>query len=295
MSNVLITGACGQLGKSVVTNFPAGYKLTTVDLLSESEQNNYYQLDITDPVAVEELVQKVKPDIIVHLAAMTNVDGCERNPELSYAANVASVSILSRAAPEAHLIHISSDYVFDGKSGPYDESDQVNPINVYGQHKLESEFICLDHPGRSTVIRTNVVFDYIPTTQASFVKWVIDQLAEHNQIRIVNDQWNNPTWTDSLARTIYYFILNQTDGLYHFGGEDWLNRYDFALMIARVFNLDPDLIIPISTTELKQDAPRPLKSGLKTDLIRMKFGLTIDSLEECLTKIRQRLQKAGII
>lgn len=289
----MVTGANGQLGKAVIRHLPNDFHCVGVDITPEIDE--IYPLDLTDASAVRPFLRKVDPDIIVNLAALTDVDRCEREPELSHAVNVNSLKLLSRTAPEAYILHISSDYVFDGRSGPYGEEDRVNPINIYGKHKLESESICLSHSGGSAVIRTNVVFDYMPTTQASFVKWVIDALQRGEDIRIVKDQWNNPTWTNSLSTVINRFVTEKYSGLYHYGGRDWLNRYEFALMIARVFDLNPRLIHPISTQDLHQDAPRPLKCGLKTDLIRKKFGLMNDPLEACLSKIKLRLIQSGIM
>lgn len=280
------------MGKAVLEEFYGRHDIIGVDLLDETPHIpiKYIPLDITGQSSIKRIVENEEPDTILHLAALTNVDHCELNPELAYQVNVKAVETLSACAADCHFIHISSDYVFDGKNGPYSESDRVNPINVYGQNKLESERIVENHYGKWTILRTNVVFDYTKNTTASFVKWVVDSLTENKPVCVVNDQWNNPTWTVSMARALRLVVEQDAGGLFNYSGRDWLHRLDFALMIADIFHLDKDLISPITTSELNQAAKRPLKSGLITTLIEEKLGATCDPLDECLSEIKRRIE-----
>lgn len=290
---VFITGASGQLGQAVVKVFGSGFDLLATDIHPQSTMTGvrYRRLDITDQAAVNTLIKEEAPDCILHLAAMTDVDGCEKKPDLAKTINVDSTSNLLKAAESgAFCVFISTDYVFDGRQGPYRETDMVNPINIYGQTKLDSEKIITASSGDWSIIRTNVVFDYTANSAASFVKWVVDSLTTGQSIRVVTDQWNNPTWTVSLARVLKTVIENRTTGLLHYGGATWLNRFEFALLIARVFQLDPRLITPITTAELKQPAPRPLIGGLKTKFIQEKLSVSCDPLDSCLMEIRNRLK-----
>ena len=288
---MVVTGALGQLGQAVVNAFRDSHHVIAVDMHPGSMNNltDYHQIDLTAESIAKQFFLSEQPEIVLHLAAMTNVDGCELHPEHAQEINVDTVKTISKSAKNSHLVFISSDYVFDGENGPYSEGDSTNPVNVYGQNKLDSERIVQNHSANWTIIRTNVVFDYTKQSDASFVKWVVDSLSANKNIRVVDDQWNNPTWTVSLARTLKLVVEKNILGLYHYGGKDWLNRLEFARMIARIFELDGSLISAISTRELNQAARRPLKSGLISSRIEEKFGALCDPLDDCLFDIKQRI------
>ena len=236
------------------------------------------------------MLAEIRPDLILNLAAMTNVDGCETNPKMAEAINVGGVKNLCKNF-EGHFIQISTDYVFDGTDGPYEEDGETNPISVYGQTKLAADkWLTNNHP-KVTIFRANVVYGYTKRTKASFVKWVVDSLSDGKPIRVVDDQWNNPTWTESIATVIKVLIEKEALGLYHYGDKEYMNRYEFAHLIAKVFDLDASLISPISTADLKQPAPRPLKSGLKTEKIESALGIVPNSVETCLQEIRKQLSR----
>ena len=232
----------------------------------------------------KEVVEMTNPDLVVNLAAMTNVDLCEKNPELAYAINIGGVDNLVNAF-RGPIIHVSTDYVFDGESGPYKEEDITNPLNVYGRSKLESEKLLLDQSEDSLVIRSNVLYDYSSKSRASFLNWVVESLNQEKEISVVEDQWNNPTWTGSLAVVIDRAIDRQLTGLVHWGDGDLVSRFDFANKIADVFNLKKSLIKPILTSELNQTAKRPLKSGLISDYAQNILNLEPPTIKECLETI----------
>ena len=287
---ILITGTSGQLGNAVLNEFQ-DYEILAVDLIPTAIQSRsieFKSLDITKKDEVKSVIQSFKPEIILNLAAMTDVDTCEENPELAEEINSNCLnSFLDEF--QGTFVQISTDYVFNGEDGPYSETNQTNPINCYGRTKLNSEKLVRAFSNQWVVLRTNVVYDYIQSTKASFVKWVVDSLSNGKSINVVNDQWNNPTWTVSLAQVLCQALNMEVTGLFHYGGADQVSRYQFAGMIAEVFNLDNSLINPISTSELNQIAPRPLNCGLKTQLIESKLGVKPISLLECLTKIKSKL------
>ena len=233
---------------------------------------------------------ETNPDIILNLGAMTDVDKCENDPSMAREINVEGVKNLCHGFG-GHFIQISTDYVFDGIAGPYDELDETNPISVYGRTKLDADEWLRTNHTRATILRTNVLYSYTKLTQASFVKWVVDSLSQGKKINVVDDQWNNPTWTESLAPLIKKLIKVKAFDLFHYGDADLINRYDFALIIAKVFDLDTTLVSPISTDDLNQTAPRPLRSGLKTEKIESALGIVPNSVETCLEKIRKQLVK----
>ncbi|NOZ75933.1 MAG: SDR family oxidoreductase [FCB group bacterium] len=285
---ILVTGAAGQLGQAVrdVRSPEADFIFTDVVIPPELTPTTEV-MDITDRKSIGNILDETQPDCILNLAAMTDVDGCELKPELANRINVESVKNL-RELFSGLIVHISTDYVFDGLAGPYHEDDPVHPLSVYGQTKRDSELVLQNAGGPFCIIRTNVVFDYT-RTRASFVKWVVDSLKAGQPIRVVDDQWNNPTWTVDLAEKLLVLIQRDAHGLYHYGGADYLNRYQFSHRIADKFHLDKALISRISTSELNQAAPRPLKGGLHTDTICRKFNFAPLPLNEALDAIKQRL------
>ncbi len=290
MKSVIITGAYGQLGEACLKHLKSNFKVYFSGRTIPDNDLNGIQLDITDQRSVQKIVTEINPDVILNLAAMTHVDGCESEPETARTINVDGVKNLCQGY-KGHFIQISTDYVFDGMAGPYTESDKTNPLSVYGQTKLEADEWLLANQEKHTIIRTNVVYGYTKRTQASFVKWVVDSLSDGKQINVVDDQWNNPTWTESIASIIKVLIEKEAIGLYHYGDKDYMNRYELAQLIAKVFELDAALISPISTSKLNQPAPRPLKSGLKTEKIESALGIVPNSVETCLHEIRKQLTK----
>jgi len=287
VKSILLTGSYGQLGEACIKHLKSNFKLFISDVIV---LDNGIQLDIADEKTVDQVLAETNPDIILNLGAMTDVDKCENDPSLARAINVDGVKNLCRGFG-GHFIQISTDYVFDGIAGPYDELDETNPISVYGRTKLDAdEWLRANHT-RTTILRTNVLYSYTKLTQASFVKWVVDSLSQGKKINVVDDQWNNPTWTESLAPLIGKLIKIKAFDLFHYGDADLMNRYDFALIIAKVFDLDTNLVSPISTADLNQTAPRPLRSGLKTEKIESALGIVPNSVETCLEKIRKQLVK----
>ena len=283
MTTILITGASGQLGMSLKKIFNSKYEIISTTGNNIPGGSSIY-LDVTNAMLFKEVVEMTNPDLVVNLAAMTNVDLCEKNPELAYSINIGGMDNLVNAF-RGPIIHVSTDYVFDGKSGPYNEEDTTNPLNVYGLSKLKSEKLLLDQSEDSLVIRSNVLYDYSSKSGASFLNWVVDSLTQEKEISVVEDQWNNPTWTGSLAVVIDRAIDTQVTGLVHWGDGDLVSRFDFANKIADVFNLKKSLIKPILTSELNQTAKRPLKSGLISDYAQNILNLEPPTIKECLETI----------
>ncbi len=269
MKKVLVTGALGQLGASMKLD---GFDMVKTDIILQESMRNYTMLDISNEEQVKVLLDNEKPEIIVHLAAMTNVDGCEQNPNQAQMINVqGTVNLLNHF--DGKFMMISSDYVFNGKNGPYCEEDEVDPINVYGQTKLDAEEKVRECSNDWVILRTNVVWNIGGNFKASFADWVVEELKNNRKIRIVEDQWNNPAWTVDLCKVIEQLIHFDASGVYHYGSADILNRYEFACLIANVYELNVSLIEPITTKELNQPAKRPLKCGLKTDKIKRDFNI----------------------
>ena len=287
---ILITGAFGQLGHALqsVLSKKSNYELICTGRKVKKGQEGI-PLDIRNQVALKELINTTAPDILINLAAMTNVDACELNPKLAGEINVAGLEHICDSF-KGKIIHLSTDYVFDGTSGPYKEDDPLNPISVYGKTKLASEHILLEKDIKNLVIRGNVLYDYSPHTSASFLNWVVSSLKGNQEIKVVEDQFNNPTWTRSMSDIIELSIENDLEGIIHWGDSVHISRFEFAKLIAKKFSLNESLIKPVLTSELNQPARRPLQSGLSTEKLVNMLDIIPPSIDDCLDEIIKTIQ-----
>lgn len=294
-NRILITGSNGMLGQRTV-EFYAEKNTYELLCLSVEEKSvidgvDYVSCDLADKDKLKKAVYDFCPDSIVNAAAYTNVDQSETERELAWKINVKGVEYLAEAARviDAHLVHISTDYIFDGKNGPYNESAKPNPVGYYGRTKLASENALKISGINYTVLRTNVLYGIAKNSRPDFVKWVFNMLSDKKQIRIVTDQINNPTFIDDLVQAINKVIEFKKFGIFNIGGSEFLSRYDFTLRIADFFELDKSLIIPIKTSELNQPARRPLRSGLLTIKAQSELGFKPHTIEETLFLMQKEL------
>jgi len=288
---ILITGANGMLGEECTNLLSGLYQVIACDLqerLLFSSPVIYKPLDITNPMMVKEVINRYQPDVVINCAAFTDVDGAEKNQQNAWNVNVKGVQYLvDFLTPiKGAIIQISTDYVFDGTVGPYNEQQIPQPINFYGKTKLASEKILQDSALPWTILRTNVLFGNTTTQQASFVRWVIEKLRRFETIRVVNDQYGNPTWSYALANAVARVIETGKHGLYHYAGVDYLNRFQFALKIAGIYELDPTLIRSITTRKLRQLAPRPFRAGLSCEKIARELHVKFYTIMEALTQMK---------
>ncbi len=251
---------------------------------------DYKSCDIIKREDIKDIVLDFYPDYIINAAAFTNVDLCETERETAWKINVKGVEYLAEASRiiDAHLIHFSSDYVFDGTRGPYDERAKPNPLGYYGRTKLASENVLKISGAYYTVLRTNVLYG-IADNRPDFVRWVVASMKKGTQIRIVTDQINNPTYIDDLVQAIDKVLEYKKYGIYNIGGREFISRYDFTLRIADYFNLDKSLITQITTDELKQPAKRPLHSGLITIKAESELGFRPHSINDTLEIMKKEL------
>jgi dTDP-4-dehydrorhamnose reductase len=287
---ILITGAFGQLGYSLqyVLSKKSNYELICTGRKIKKGFEGI-PLDIRNQVALKEIINTTAPDILINLAAMTNVDACELNPELAGEINVAGLQHICDSF-SGKIIHLSTDYVFDGTSGPYKEDDRLNPISIYGKTKLASEHILLEKDIKNLIIRGNVLYDYSTHTSASFLNWVVCSLKGNQEIKVVEDQFNNPTWTRSMSDIIKLSIENDLEGIIHWGDSGHMSRFEFAKLIAKKFSLNESLIKPVLTSELNQPARRPLQSGLSTEKLVNMLDIIPPSIDDCLDEIIKTIQ-----
>lgn len=291
---ILITGANGLLGQRLISFYKS---IGDVELLGCSiEDRPYYkdasytQVDITSRESVKKVVFDFYPDIIINTAGFTNVDLNEVERETAWKVNVKGVEYLAEACRtiDSKLIQISTDYIFNGANGPYDELAKPDPLGYYGRTKLASENVLKISGITYSIIRTNVLYG-VANSRPDFVRWVINNLSENRQINVVVDQFGNPTFTDDLVQAISKIISFNKFFLYNIGGRDFVNRFEFANIIADFFNLNKKLIIPITTEMLKQPARRPLNSGLITIKAETELGYKPHSILEALAIIKKQL------
>jgi len=283
---ILVIGSNGMLGQRLSEFFSKSDK---VELMCTSAEENsfipdvqYKQLDITQKNSVRQIILDFFPDFIINTAAFTNVDKSETEKETAWKINVGGVENIALYSwtIDAHLIHFSTDYIFDGKNGPYNEEDKPNPTGYYGRTKLAAENSIHISGTRYSIIRTNVLYGSSKYGRPDFVKWLVDSLKKGEKVRIVTDQIGNPTYIDDLVNAVNKIIEFKKEGIFNIGGREMLSRYDFALRIAKYFGLDEKLIVPILTKELKQLAARPLRSGLITIKAETEIGFKAHTIEE---------------
>jgi len=292
---ILVVGANGMLGQRVVEFYSI---ISDVELLSTSVEDkfvfqelDYVQSDVSNRNEIKRVIKDFCPDFIINAAAFTNVDLSETERELAWKINVKGVEYLSESARvlDSHLIHISTDYIFDGKNGPYSENDIPNPLGYYARTKLASENVLKISGIKYTILRTNVLYGTAKFSRPDFVKWVVDSLRAKKTIRIVDDQINNPTFIDDLVQGINKTIELRKEGTYNIGGSEFISRYDFTILIADFFNLDKTLISKIKTEELNQPARRPLKSGLITIKAQSELGYKPHTIIKTLELMKKEL------
>jgi dTDP-4-dehydrorhamnose reductase len=299
MKTVLVTGANGLLGRKLVEAAAARFAVAAADLQEGPAAGTaaapYFRCDVTSVRDVAAALDRARPDAVIHAAAFTDVDGCERLRDESWAVNVDGAANVARACRErgAAMIHLSTDYVFDGTAGPYAETDPPNPLSHYGRGKLESEREVLSaHPG-AAVVRTMVLFGFAPGIRENFVTWTVRKLSAGEPVSIVTDQIGHPTLADDLAAAVLLLAEAGVPGLWHAAGSEWINRFDFARRVAAAFGLDASLIRPTTSDAFKQPAPRPLRSGLISDKLRNEFGFTLSDVDGALGKLRGQMETAG--
>lgn len=299
---LLITGSNGLLGTKLLE---ATLPRPDVEPLGASRgrctnrhlgEFPFFSLDVADAAQTGAVVAESAPDVVIHTAAMTDVDGCERAPHSAHAVNVLGAANVAAACARvgARLVHLSTEYVFDGRAGPYTEDDLPNPQGIYARTKLESESEVAARCPAWAVARTTVLYGYASSVRPNFVLWLLDQLAAGQQVRVVSDQIGSPTLADNLAAMLLAMAQSAARGVYHTVGASRLDRYTFARLAAEIFGLNADLIAPVATAELRQAAPRPLAAGLTTAKFQREFpSVPVLGAREGLEVLRSQLLTAG--
>ena len=295
---ILITGANGLLGQKLVALLASKKEVTTIATGRGADRNPkgihlYSTMDVTDEGNIAEVLAEHKPDVVINTAAMTNVDQCEQDQENCWKQNVIAVEILSKKCQElnAFLIHISTDFIFDGANGPYGEDDMPNPINFYGESKLASEKAIQKSTSNDwAIVRTGLVYGIVPRmSRSNIVLWVMKSLGEKKEIKVVNDQWRGPTLVEDLAIGCYLIAQKKAKGVFNISGEEILTPYDMAVKTARFFDLDTSTMQEADGSIFTQPAKRPPRTGLQLTKAQSELDYKPRSFDEGIELLSRQL------
>ena len=292
MRTLLVIGATGLVGSKVcVTAQEKGYKTVGTHNARTSLLPQSQKLDIADADATHKFVAALKPTAIINTAALHNVDYCESHHQEANRVNVEGAANLADAASETscRLVHLSTDYVFDGKKGHYNEFDAPNPLHYYAWTKLEAEKI-VAQTASYAVARPSVIYGWnklestgIPSSSGktiNFAMFVLVKLRKGETMTAVRDQYSSPTLADNLADALVRLVECPENGVFHTAGRSCVSRYEFALKIADVFGYSPGLVEPVSSSDFKQVAERPKNSCLSVDRAEKTLGMRFMTAEE---------------
>lgn len=301
---ILVTGANGLVGTKVLERLLHDPAAEPLGAYHQSRTNEYlgdfpfWWLDVSNAEDVERVLDEAQPDAVIHAGAFTNVDAAERDRDLAQAINAEGTANLARAcaARGLRLVYLSTEYVFDGTAGPYRETDPVCPQGWYAQTKLAGEDAVRAAGGNWAIARTTVVYGYAAHVRANFVLWLVGQLKAGQRVRIVEDQVGSPTLAENLAEMVIALAQSDTTGTFNTAGADVVSRLDFSRQIAATFGLDASLIDSVTTAELGQAAPRPLRAGLVMDKLRATFpALPVLTVADGLAVVKRQFEQAGLI
>lgn len=268
---ILITGANGFVGSYIVSELlEIGYEVFASSRQGDSssfgtkKNFRFVQVDITDPYSLHDAFEFVKPDVVVHCAAMSKPDECEINQAAAFDTNVfGTVQLLLNAeAYKSFFIHLSTDFIFNGKTGMHKEDDMPDPISYYGKTKLQAEEAVMEYEYDWAIVRTVFVYGKPIFGRDSFISMIEKKLRNNEPFKVVNDQERTPTHALDLAKGIATLIEKRATGVYHLCGKDVLSPYDMAIATAKYLNIKEHQLTPVTTKALQELAERPLKSGL---------------------------------
>jgi dTDP-4-dehydrorhamnose reductase len=299
MKKILITGANGLLGQKLVgliTEQPDVELVATArgeNRLPFSEGYTYRSMDITDRQQVLDVIGEVQPDVVIHGAAMTDVDKCEVQKDACWAQNVHAVEYIIEAckATNAFLVHVSTDFIFDGTAGPYDETAEANPISFYGWSKQAGESAVRYSDIRWAIARTVLVYGIAhDMSRSNIILWVKKSLEDGKNIKVVTDQWRSPTLAEDLATGCYLIADQEAEGIFNISGKEVLTPYEMAIQTADYFGLDKSLIAQADASTFTQVARRPPRTGFILDKARTVLGYDPHTFAEGIAVLAEQLK-----
>lgn len=297
---ILITGSNGLLGQKLVSALRYDPEVELIatsrgpDRTPEPLGVHYRPLDITVATEVDAVFDAVSPDVVIHTAAMTNVDACEQDPEGCRLQNVVATMHLVQAAKRhgTHFIHLSTDFIFDGLNGPYREEDVPAPLSIYGHSKLDSERVVQDAGlAKWAIARTIIVYGIAEgLSRSNVVLWAKAALEKGQPIKVVDDQWRMPTLAEDLADGCIRIAKRGATGIYHLSGPDGMSILELVQRVGAFFHLDTSVVTPVKSDSLGQPAQRPPRTGFILDKARRDLGYAPRHFEEGLAVLASQLR-----
>jgi len=298
MKTILVTGSNGLLGQKITAAILSGKQFNLIatakgiNRFIGAEGYNYVEMDITNADQVRQVIAKFKPDTIIHTAALTNVDKCQADQELAWQLNVASVKILINICEQypIQLIHLSTDFIFDGANGPYDELAAANPLSYYGKTKLEAEELLKKSTIKWAILRTILVYGVISDkNRSNIVLWAKNALSQGEPIKVVSDQWRMPTLAEDLANCCLLAAEKEAHGVFNVSGKDMMSVAELVYRVAEFWKLDTRLIQEVSSASLNQSAARPVRTGFNIQKAINELGYQPHSFLQGLQLVSEQL------
>ena len=299
---ILITGSNGLLGQKLTDLLleTKDFNFVATGIGASRHPNkdiNYQQLDITKESEVLDSILKNKPNFVINTAAMTNVDACEDDKEKCDALNVNAVEFLAKACEEnaARLIHLSTDFIFDGENGPYKEDAKPNPLSYYGESKLKGEEIVKERCSKWTILRTVLVYGIVhDMSRSNIVLWAKDALKNKKEINVVDDQFRTPTLAEDLAMGCYLACKVEAQGIYNISGKDFMSIYELIERVAKYYGLSMENVGKTDSKSLNQKAERPPITGFDLSKAIKELGYKPRSFEEGIEMLENQMSQIYI-
>lgn len=297
---ILVTGSNGLLGQKLIDLYK---NKTEFELIATARGNDRYQeksgyvyesLDITNETEVQNVLAKYKPDVLINTAAMTNVDACETDREGCDALNINAVKYLVNAcnANGVHLVHLSTDFIFDGTHGPLLETEKPNPLSYYGLSKLKGEEEVINNSNSWAILRTVLVYGIVSDmSRSNIVLWAKGALESGKTVNVVADQFRTPTLAEDLAMGCKLAADKKAQGIYNISGKDYMSVFDLVYKVADFWKLDKTLLNMSTSEGIKQPAKRPPITGFILDKAIQELGYAPHSFEQGLTLLNEQLNQ----
>jgi len=301
---LLITGSNGLLGQKLVNLLQKkneNHWIATArgsNRIANLAKEHFATMDTTNPDEIQKVFDLYKPDVLIHTAAMTQVDDCETHQKACWLQNVKAVEYLIEACNKYHtfFIHLSTDFIFDGTSGPYTEEAEANPLSFYGKSKWEAEKLLQTSNIEWAIARTVLVYGIVEDmSRSNIILWVKKSLEEGKTIKVVDDQWRTPTLAEDLAMGVYLIAKHKAKGIFNISGKDMLTPYQMALATADFFGLDKSLIQRADSSTFTQPAKRPPKTGFIIEKARKILGYEPHSFQEGLAILQKQISEFELI
>ena len=298
---VLITGSNGLLGQKLVDLYKSNSSVELIatargaDRYPDKSGYTYASLDITQKNEVDEVIDRYKPEVVINTAAMTNVDACESEKEACDALNIHAVEFLVEACNrnQTHLVHVSTDFIFDGTHGPLSEEERPNPLSYYGWSKMRAEEIVQSSAKSWAIARTVLVYGIVSDmSRSNIVLWAKGALESGKSINVVSDQFRTPTLAEDLAQGCALIAAQKASGIFNISGKNFMSVYDLVVQVADFWNLDKSLLHLSSSEGIKQPAKRPPITGFRLDKAMSVLGYNPKSFQEGLKLLDEQLKIA---